>query len=284
MQRMSPEGRAVVVTGASSGLGRACALHLDRLGCTVFAGVRKDEDGQALEAEAVGGLCALPLDVTDADSVRDAVLAVGENALWGVVNNAGICVPGPLECLSPERLRSQLEVNVVGAVAVTRAFLPLVREARGRVVNVSSGLGRIASPYLGAYAASQFAKEAVSDALRRELRPFGVAVSVVEPGAILTPIWSKMGEQGDSMIETAEPEVRELYRGSFLRFLAANDQRARSSRTTTGDFAAAVAHALLATRPRTRYRVGPDARLAGVLARLLPDAAVDLAFARTVSR
>ncbi|CCH32046.1 SDR family NAD(P)-dependent oxidoreductase [Actinosynnema sp. NPDC047251] len=281
MTRISSDGRVVVVTGASSGLGRECALHLDRLGVEVRAGVRREADGRALEAASTGRLRALPLDVTDPDSIRDAVKAV--RAVWGVVNNAGTCVPAPVECLSTQRLREQLEINVVGSVAVTRAFLPLVRESRGRVVNVSSGLGRVASPYLGAYAASQFAKEALSDALRRELRPFGVAVSVVEPGAIRTPIWDKIAAQ-EAAVDDAEPEVADLYRRSFRRFLAANDKRARSSRTTPRRFAEAVEHALLATRPRIRYRVGPDARLAALIARLLPDAAVDAAFAKTASR
>ncbi|MEV4319564.1 SDR family NAD(P)-dependent oxidoreductase [Actinocrispum sp. NPDC049592] len=284
MKRISPDGRAVVVTGASTGLGRECALHLDRLGFQVFAGVRRDDDGRALEAAAAGGLRALPLDVTDEDSVRDAVKTVNGDRLWGLVNNAGICVPAPLECLSPDRLREQLEVNVVGAVAVTRAFLPLVRHARGRVVNISSGLGRVASPYLGAYAASQFAKEAISDALRRELRPFGVCVSVVEPGAILTPIWTKVAEQGADVLDAMEPAVGNLYRRSFLDFLTANDKRARSSRTTTRDCAAVVAHALLATRPKIRYQVGLDARLGSLLARLLPDTVIDRAFAKAVVR
>ncbi len=281
MKQISPDGRAVVVTGASSGLGRECALHLDRLGLKVFAGVRLESDGHDLEAASTGRLRALPLDVTDEDSVRDAVKTVA--GVWGVVNNAGICVPAPLECLSPARLREQLEINVVGSVAVTRAFLPLVREARGRIVNISSGLGRVASPYLGAYAASQFAKEALSDSLRREMRPFGVAVSVVEPGAILTPIWGKIDAQGSS-VDDAAPEVADLYRRTFLDFLDANHRRARSSRTTPVRFAQAVEHALLAAKPKTRYRVGPDARLAAVIARLLPDAAVDVAFAKTVSR
>ncbi|MFD9733342.1 SDR family oxidoreductase [Umezawaea sp. NPDC059074] len=278
--RISPDDRSVVVTGASSGLGKACALHLDRLGYRVFAGVRRESDGDALVAASTSGLLRpVLLDVTDQATVRAAVKTVGHE-LWGLVNNAGVCVPGPLECLSPQRLRDQLEINVVGTATVTSAFLPLLREASGRVVNVSSGLGRIASPYLGAYAASQFAKEGLSDALRRELRPFGVAVSVVQPGAIMTPIWTKLAEQGDDLLDTADADVGDLYRVPFRHFLAANDKRARRSGTVPDDFARTVARVLDARRPRSRYQVGPDARAGSVLYRLLPDSLLDLVFAK----
>ncbi|MCS7478735.1 SDR family oxidoreductase [Umezawaea endophytica] len=281
--RISPDDRTVVVTGASSGLGKACALHLDRLGYRVFAGVRRDTDGDALVAASTsGGLRPLVLDVTDPAAVQAAVKTVG-GGLWGLVNNAGVCVPGPLECLSPQRLRDQLETNVVGAATVTSAFLPLLREARGRIVNVSSGLGRIASPFLGAYAASQFAKEGLSDALRRELRPFGVAVAVVQPGAIMTPIWTKLAAQGDDLLDTADAGVADLYRAPFRHFLAANDERARRSGTVPDDFARTVARALAARRPKSRYQVGPDARAGAVLYRLLPDSLLDLVFAKAAS-
>ncbi len=281
--KISPDDRSVVVTGASSGLGKACALHLDRLGYRVFAGVRRDADGDALAAASTSGrLRSIVLDVTDPATVQAAVKAVG-GELWGLVNNAGVCVPGPLECLSRERLRDQLEVNVVGAATVTSAFLPLLREARGRIVNVSSGLGRIASPYLGAYAASQFAKEGLSDALRRELRPFGVAVVVVQPGAIMTPIWTKLATQGEDLLATADAAVADLYREPLRHFLAANDKRARRSGTAPDDFARTVARVLEVRHPKSRYQVGPDARAGAVLYRLLPDSLLDLVFARAAS-
>ncbi|MFI1302374.1 SDR family NAD(P)-dependent oxidoreductase [Streptomyces sioyaensis] len=187
----SPNDRSVVITGASSGLGRECALHLDRLGFRVFAGVRRTEDAEALTAASPSGqLRPLMLDVTCEDSIRDAAAQVAHETcgtgLWGLVNNAGICVSASLECVRSEQLRRQLETNLVGHFAMTRALLPLSRKAKGRIINVSSGLGRITSPYLGAYASSQFAKEGLSDALRRELRPFGVAV-VVSPRRSPTP-------------------------------------------------------------------------------------------------
>ncbi|MCP9986704.1 MULTISPECIES: SDR family oxidoreductase [Streptomyces] len=276
-----PHGRAVLVTGASSGLGRATALHLERLGFRVFAGVRRDADGEDLAAEAAHGrVDPVRIDVTDAESVRAAAERVaglldGGGALWGLVNNAGVCVSAPLECVPADRLRWQLETNVVGQLAVTQAFLPQLRRSRGRIVNVTSGLGTVALPYLGAYAAAQYAKEALSDVLRRELAGFGVSVSVVQPGAIRTPIWGKVGEVAREALRHADGEVAALYRARFERFLAANEQGAQESPTTPEDMARAVARALTGARPRTRYRVGADVRRLAVLARLLPDPLLD---------
>ena len=286
-RRIPPHDRAVVVTGASSGLGRACALHLDQAGFRVFAGVRRSDDALALMAASSSGrLCPIKLDVTREESIWKAAARVAEQTdgegLWGLVNNAGTCLSAPLECLSPEALRYQMETNLIGHFAVTRAFLPQTRKAEGRIINVTSGLGRIAGPYLGAYAATQFAKEGLSDALRRELKPFRVAVVVVQPGAISTPIWGKTREAAHDILGGAHDEVAELYRPSFLRFLERHEQWARSSTTHPENFARAVAHALTVRRPRTRYRVGRDAWAAGALARLLPDSLLDAAFSGVV--
>ncbi|MEU5050182.1 SDR family oxidoreductase [Streptomyces sp. NPDC021096] len=283
-----PAGRAVVLTGASSGLGRECALHLERRGFRVFAGVRRAEDGEKLRADASSTrLRPVLLDVTDEESIRTAtaevVDAAGEQGVWGLVNNAGTCVSAPLECVTPERLRAQLDVNVVGAVAVTQAFLPHLRRTGGRVVNVSSGLGALAAPYLGAYATGQFAKEGMSDAFRRELRPFGVSVSVVRPGAIATPIWDKVREAGEELLNRAPADVAGLYRASFERFLQMNEERAQSSGTRPEDFARTVFRVLTTSRTRPRYHVGADARTAMALSRLLPDAALDRIFAKVTA-
>ncbi|MEV5886172.1 SDR family oxidoreductase [Streptomyces sp. NPDC052020] len=278
----SPRGRAVVVTGASSGLGKACAEHLAAAGFRVFAAVR--QPGGEPPRPRVEQLI---LDVTDAasiaaaeDVVRDRV---GDTGLWGLVNNAGICVSAPLECLPLEDLRRQLETSVVGQVATTQAFLPLLRDAGGRVVNVTSGLGNVAIPYLGAYAAAMWAKEAFSDALRREVAPSGVRVSVVQPGAILTPIWDKVSDTGTRILDAAPERLRELYQDTFPRFLKSNEHSARTSRTTPEDFARTVLRALSDRRPRTRYAVGRDAAAGRVLTRLLPDAALDRAFRSLVT-
>ncbi|HZF87477.1 SDR family oxidoreductase [Streptomyces sp.] len=277
---LTPHGKAVLVTGASSGLGRVCALELERSGFRVFAGVRDEADGETLAHEAsYGRLTPVRIDVTEEKTIAAAAeqvtRAVAEGGLWGLVNNAGICVSAPLECVAPEQLRRQLDINVVGQLAVTQAFLPQLRRARGRVVNVTSGLGSVAIPYLGAYASAQFAKEALTDVLRRELRPHGVDVSVVQPGAIMTPIWGKVTETARAAMDGVPETVADLYRVPFHRFLHANERQARDSRTRPEDFARTVGQALTARRPRSRYRVGRDARTVSVLARALPDAALD---------
>jgi NAD(P)-dependent dehydrogenase (short-subunit alcohol dehydrogenase family) len=178
---------AVVVTGASSGIGEACARRLAGLGFQVFAGVRKAEDGDRLASE-IPGVTPLRIDVVDAESIAAAARTVEETAagrgLAGLVNNAGVAVPAPIEHQPIDDFRRQIEVNLIGQVAVTQAFLPQLRAARGRIVNVSSIGGKVAVPLLGAYAASKFGLEGFSDTLRRELRPWGIEVSVIEPGTI----------------------------------------------------------------------------------------------------
>ena len=180
--------KSVVITGASTGIGAACALHLDQWGWRVFAGVRKQGDAEALRAQGSARLTPVSLDVTDTVSISTAASAVagavGAAGLAGLVNNAGIVVPGPIELLPLSDLRRQLEINVVGQVAVTQAFLPLIRAGRGRIVNMGSIAGRMATPFTGAYGASKFALEALTDALRLELQPWGISVSIIEPGAV----------------------------------------------------------------------------------------------------
>jgi NAD(P)-dependent dehydrogenase (short-subunit alcohol dehydrogenase family) len=205
------------------------------------------------------------------------------------VNNAGICVSGPLECVPLDELRAELEVNFIGTVAVTQELLPLLRTRpaglpaggpAGRIVNISSGIGRVAPPFFGPYAASQFATEGVSDALRRELAPLSVTVSIVEPGAIMTPIWFKIVETARRVLDTAPDEAADPYRERFDEFLVMNEKRARASKTRPEAVARAVGHALTARRPRTRYQVGLDSRVAAAAARLLPDRALDAVILR----
>ncbi len=275
-----PPVRAIVITGASSGLGRALALYLEQRGFRVFAGVRSEVDGEKLRADASSArLQPMILDVTDEKSIRAAGASVSDavdgQGLWALVNNAGTCVSAPLECVPPAQLRQQLDINVIGALAVTQALLPQLRLTRGRIVNVSSGLGAVALPYLGAYAAGQFAKEGMSDALRRELRPSGVSVSVVRPGAIMTPLWDKVRETGNETLNQAPDDIAGIYRPSFERFLRLNERRAQLSRTRPEDFARQVFRAVTATRAKSRYYVGTDVRLATALSRLLTDAALD---------
>ena len=274
----SPSRAAVVVTGASTGIGRATALDLVSRGFDVFAGVRREADGDSVAAESSGAVTPVILDVTDAATIDGAALrvsdAVGDGGLRGLVNNAGIAEPAPLEIMPIDALRRQLEVNVVGQVAVTQAFLPLIRRARGRVVNISSVGGRVASPALGAYAASKFAIEALSDSLRMELHQWGIHVSVIEPGSFGTEIWRRGGEAADSTIERVPEEKRRLYAdliAAVRRLARRTEQRGRPPDAVVR----AIVHALTASRPRTRYVVGTDARIQMALARLLPDRAYD---------
>lgn len=278
---MTSSRGAVLVTGASSGLGEATAMGLTAAGFTVYAGAHSAE-GAARIAARLPSIRALVLDVTDEDSIRAAgkLIRAESEGLHGIVNNAGICVSAPLECVPLDDLRAELEVNLVGTIAVTQEFLPLLRARSGRIVNISSGIGRVAAPFLGAYAASQFAKEGVSDTLRRELAPLSVSVSVIEPGAVLTPIWSKVAALADRVLAGTPDEVADPYRSRFGEFVAMNERRARTSRTRPESVARAVVNAMTASKPKTRYRVGMDAWAAVIAARLLPDRALDAAIRR----
>jgi NAD(P)-dependent dehydrogenase (short-subunit alcohol dehydrogenase family) len=179
----------ILVTGASTGIGRACALRFAELGYRIFAGVRKLADGEALRANSSGNIEPVLLDVTQTESIVGALAVADDQPLAGLVNNAGIALVGPLELLPIDAWRKQFEVNVIGLVAVTQAFLPLLRRGRGRIVNIGSIAGRSALPGSGAYDSTKFAVEAITDVLRMELHAFGISVSVIEAGAVATPIW-----------------------------------------------------------------------------------------------
>ncbi len=267
-------GRVVVITGASTGIGAACALHLDRLGFMVYAGVRKIEDGVALQQRGVSGLIPLLLDVTDDALIHQAKEVVSDrvrnNGLYGLINNAGIAVVGPLEGVPVRDLRRQLEVNVVGQIAVTQAFLPLIRQARGRIVNMGSIAGRGAMPLMGPYSASKFALEAMTDALRLELQQWGIHVSIVEPGAIATPIWEKSGKVATDLEEAMPMDMRTKYAALVAAVRKVVGEA--SARAIAADTVAqAVEHALTASHPKTRYLVGTDAKLRALMIKILPD-------------
>jgi len=278
--------RSVLVTGASTGIGRAAALRMDAEGWRVFAGVRREEDGAALREVASERLVPVMLDVTDAGQIAAAVEAVasevGEAGLDGLVNNAGIAVLSPLETIPVDDFRRQIEVNLVAQVAVTQAFLPLVRRATGRVVFVSSIGGRMALPFGAPYHASKYGVEAVADCLRQELHPWRIGVSVIEPGSIDTPIWERGEAIADDVSSRAHSSQEELYGETIERFRAAVRRTAKRG-IAPEKVAAAISHALTASRPRTRYVVGADARGQAVLRRLLPDRAFD-ALVRRIMR
>jgi NAD(P)-dependent dehydrogenase (short-subunit alcohol dehydrogenase family) len=260
--------RAVLVTGASSGIGKATALVLDANGYRVFAGVRKEDDGRALREEASDALTPLLLDVTDGNAVADAVDRVGgetDGRLFGLVNNAGLSLNGPLELVPLSEIRRLFEVNVVGLLAVTRSFIPLLRKERGRLINISSGHGLLAIPDKSVYAASKFAVQAISDSLRLELRPFGVTVSNLVVGKVDTAVLGKILEERERLARAADPAVLALYSPLFAFF----DREVKGlPGIPPEDVARVVARALTARAPKPQYLVGPGARKMRNLSRL----------------
>jgi NAD(P)-dependent dehydrogenase (short-subunit alcohol dehydrogenase family) len=274
-----PSG-TVLVTGASTGIGEATALHLKELGFDAVAAVRKDQDAERMRSQ---GLRSVKLDVTDADSIAAARAQLGDAPLAGLVNNAGIAVAAPLEFLPLDQLRLQLEVNVIGQVAVTQQFLPALRAARGRIVNVSSIGGRVALPLVAAYNASKFALEAISDSLRRELLPHGVDVIVIEPGGVKTPIWGKGNEIADEIQEGLPPEAEQLY-GPMVEALRRETVKiSQQTGIEPREVAEVIGRALTAKRPRTRYLVGREAKIRGPVAKIMPDRMMDRAIVKQLS-
>ena len=265
---------AVLVTGSSTGIGKACALHLDQLGFRVFAGVRREADGAALTAEASRQLVPVLLDVTSASSISEAreviSAAVGEAGLAGLVNNAGIVIAGPLELVPLAEFRRQLEVNVTGQLAVTQSFLPLLRKAHGRIVMMGSISGRMAMPFIGAYAISKFALEAMTDALRVELAPWNIEVSIIEPGSVATPIWEKSRQHSGEMARGIGHESRELYHLQFDAMRGAAAKEAAEG-IPADEVARVVAHALTAAAPKTRYLLGRYVKLRAWASKFIPD-------------
>jgi NAD(P)-dependent dehydrogenase (short-subunit alcohol dehydrogenase family) len=269
----------VLVTGASTGIGEATAMYLQELGFEVLAGVRRDADADRLRES---GLTPLMLDVTDPAHIDRILEVIGDSPLSGLVNNAGVGYGGPLEFLPIEDLRRQLEVNVVGQVAVTQACIGPLCAGHGRIVNVSSIAGRLALPLLGAYAASKFALEGLSDALRRELVPYGVDVIVVEPGGVKTPMWAKSVDSAERLRDGAPPDLETRY-GKLFSAMVSYSEKLENTGIEVGVVAATIGKALTARRPRTRYLIGRDAKIRGSLAGILPDRLMDRMILRTLS-
>jgi NAD(P)-dependent dehydrogenase (short-subunit alcohol dehydrogenase family) len=270
----------VVVTGASTGIGRATALRLARGGFTVLAGVRREEDGAALRATD-GRIEPVIVDVTDAAQIAGLAARVGGAPLAGLVNNAGIAVAGPLEGLPIDEIRRQYEVNVFGLLAVTQALLEALRAGRGRIVNVGSIGGRLNTPFVAPYSSSKAAVRSLSAALRRELRPWGIDVALIEPGALDTPIWRKGEDRADEVVAALPERVRTLY-ARQLDALVAGVGKIAASAPPPDAAADAIEHALTARRPRTLYTVGRGARIQGALHSVLPARAFDVLVARAM--
>ncbi|MBV8693409.1 MAG: SDR family oxidoreductase [Actinobacteria bacterium] len=264
--------KTILVTGASTGIGEACALHLDRAGHRVYAGVRREADGEKLRANASNRLTPVILDVTDQAQIDAVTKQITEEAgrLDGLVNNAGIARGGPLEYLSIDEWREQLDVNVIGQVAVTRAVLPLIRAATGRIVFIGSISGKVATMMMAPYCASKFAIEAIGESLRHDLHPWKIHVSVVEPGAIKTAIWDKGRDTADRLDRDLPDEGKRLYADHIAGIRKGIDMQDKNG-VGPEKVAQVVDHALFARKPRTRYLVGTDARVQSALVRLLPD-------------
>ena len=264
---------SVLITGAGRGIGRAAALRMAAAGWDVYAGVRRAEDAPDGER-----LTPVVLDITDSDQVAALGDALPER-LDGLVNNAGIVVPGPVEALPLDGLRRQLEVNVTAQVAVTQALMPKLRAAQGRVVFISSVSGRVAAPLMGAYNASKFAVEGLADAMRVEVRPWNVDVVLVEPGSIDTDLWRNAQETATEAEEAMAPEQRSLY-AKHLAGMRKAVSRIQKQTAPVDKVTEAIEKALTADRPRSRYLVGPDARVQVALRAALPTRALDTALTK----
>jgi NAD(P)-dependent dehydrogenase (short-subunit alcohol dehydrogenase family) len=264
---------SILISGASRGIGRATALRLARAGWTVYATVRRPEDGEELVAEAGAALHPLQLEVTDDAQITALDEALPER-LDALVNNAGIVVSGPLETLSAADLREQFEVNVVGAVALTNLVLPRLRAARGRIVFVSSLSGRVSTPMTGAYNASKFAIEAIADAWRLELRRWGIKVVLVEPAMTDTDLWRNAPETLEAEAAEMSAEHRDLY-GEHLDGMRRVIPRIQKMAKPVDTVAATIERALTAARPRARYPVGADVKVQAALGGVAPARMMD---------
>jgi NAD(P)-dependent dehydrogenase (short-subunit alcohol dehydrogenase family) len=276
--------KSALVTGASSGIGRATVRRLDAAGWRVFAGVRKEDDAAAISAEGSERLEPLLLDILDPEAIAAAAERIGAEpgGLDALVDNAGGAVPGPLEALPIEDFRRQVELNLTAQLAVTQAMLPAIRVARGRVVLISSLGGRVALPFTGAYHAAKFGLEAVGDTLRQELAPWGIKVVLVEPGSIDTPIWSRGEEDADRILAGTPPRMHDLYGAAIERYRQVVRDTAERG-IPPEKVAARIERALEARRPRARYPVGLDAQVMTRLKIVLPTPILDRVVARAMS-
>lgn len=283
---MQTNAQAVVVTGAGKGIGEAVTERLADLGFLVFAGIRQEADAARWRAHGSRNVHPLRMEVTDEASIHAAAAeikaALAGKPLTGLVNNAGIAVAGPLEFLPIRELRRQLEVNVIGQIAVTQAMLPMLRESRGRIVNIGSIAGRSALPMTGAYAASKFAMEALTDSLRVELLRSGIKVSIVEPGVIATPIWETSVRSADAILAEMPKQAFEYY-GKIMNAVKERALSGGLRGLPARIVADVVVHALTAANPKTRYLVGRDAKIRLLLQRL-PDRWRDTIIARQLAK
>ncbi len=265
---------SVLVTGAARGIGRATAIRLAGAGWDVIAGLRRLQDGESLVHENPARITCVRLDITDDAQVAALDSALPER-LDAVVNNAGVVVGGPIEAVPPAELRRQIDVNLIGQVAVTQAALPRLRASRGRVVFVSSVSGRVATPLTGAYNASKFALEGMADALRMELAPWGIRVVLVEPAQTDTDMWRGADEDLNQTVASISAEHRDLYRKHIDGFRKSIPRSQRMAAPVDG-VAATIERALTTRRPRARYVVGAGTRVQAAMAQFAPTPLLDL--------
>lgn len=273
--------KTIVITGASSGIGKATMLYLDSLGFRVFAGVRRDEDIENVTKETSSKVTPLLLDVTDEASIVKAAKivqhGVGGGGINGLVNNAGKFLGGPLEFIPIDALRNQFEVNVIGQIAVTQHFLPLLRLSQGRIVFVGSTSGFVSPPILGPYSASKYALRALVDSLRNELYPASISVSLVVAGSVTTPFWDKAFSSADEVFMSIPTEAQEYYRTMLKQTIARGVMRNKIG-IPPAKVAKTIHHALTSRFPRAQYLVGIDAKLQAFAFWLLPSRLVDSLF------
>jgi len=266
--------KAIVITGTSTGIGKACALYLDKLGYEVYAGVRKQADGNDLKKEASSRLTPIVLDVTDTDSISSAVSIIDKETggnLFGLINNAGIGRGGALEVTPVTEMRKLMEVNVIGLMVVTQSFIPMLRKAKGRIINIGSTSGYLAFPGASLYSASKFAVRAITDSLRLELKPFGISVSLISPGAIESAIWEKGSEYKIKLRKTVNPHIAELY-AQLRKF---GDRLNKEVKKIPAiEVAKVVANALKLNKPKRYYFVGNDVKGAEKISKM-PKALLD---------
>jgi NAD(P)-dependent dehydrogenase (short-subunit alcohol dehydrogenase family) len=276
--------KSILITGASSGIGRATALRLARAGWHVFASVRNEADATALKTAAGDGLQTVRLDLGDERSIalaaEDVALRLGGRGLDGLVNNAGIGKVSPTEHISLDALREIYQVNLFGQIAVLQAFLPLVRMAKGRIINMGSVGDHVAPPFAGALSSSKAAFASMSAALRMEVRPQGVHVCIIEPGAINTPAAGKTLGGIEQAIAGMPPAGIGLY-GQAMRRMVRTFAQTEQHGSPPEVVARVIERALTDRNPRPRYRAGKDAAKLTLLARLLPEKLLDRAILRT---
>jgi len=261
------KNQTILITGASSGIGMATALFLADQGMRVYAGVRKEQNKQKLLKNASSNLTPIFLDVCDQASIDRAselISLEAKNSVFSLINNAGLSLNGPLEILPLDDIRNLINVNVLGVLEVTQAFIPLIRESRGRLINISSGHGLLAIPDKSVYAASKSAVQAITDSLRLELLPFGVHVSSVVVGKVNTSVLGKILRDREKMISLADPDVLNNYLGLIEYF----DKEVKNIPGIEAiEVARVISGAIQEERPKTQYLVGPGAKKMKMLSR-----------------